>query len=119
MGEKTESDPALSTAEEVSQQRGLQPEKLRRRLRGDLDNITLMALRKEPERRYASVEQFSEDIRLYLAGRPVRARKDTWRYRASKFLRRNKLGAALGALALIGIAASVLAVNRQAQRAEH
>jgi tetratricopeptide (TPR) repeat protein len=85
----------------------------------DLDNIVLMALRKEPQRRYGSVEQFSEDIRLYLEGRPVRARKDTVRYRASKFLRRNRVGVALGSLALIGIVASVLAVDRQARRAEY
>ena len=78
-----------------------------------------MALRKEPARRYASVEQFSEDIRLYLEGRPVRARKDTVRYRASKFLRRNRVGVALGVLALIGIVTGVLAVNRQARRAEY
>ena len=57
-----------------------------------------MALRKEPERRYASVEQFSEDIRLYLEGRPIRARKDTVRYRASKFLRRNRVGVAVAIL---------------------
>ena len=49
-----------------------------RSLRGDLDNIVLMAMRKEPERRYQSVEQFSEDIRRHLQGRPVLARKDTW-----------------------------------------
>jgi len=73
-------------------------------LRGDLDNIVLMALRKEPARRYSSVEQFSEDIRRHLENLPVRARKDTLSYRASKFMQRHKLGvvaAALVALALI------------------
>src|SRR6266568_1726774 len=54
-------------------------------LRGDLDNIVLKALRKEPQRRYASVEQFSEDIRRHLEGLPVIARKDTVAYRTSKF----------------------------------
>src|SRR6184192_3629107 len=58
-------------------------------LRGDLDNIVLMALRKEPERRYQSVEQFSEDIRRHLEALPVRARKDTFAYRSAKFLKRN------------------------------
>ena len=65
------------------------PERLRRRLRGDLDNIVLMALRKEPERRYQSVEQLSEDIRRHLATLPVLARRDTLAYRGAKFVRRN------------------------------
>ena len=71
-----------------------------RSLKGDLDNIVLMALRKEPERRYATVERFSEDIRRYLEGLPVLAHRDTFRYRASKFVRRNK-GAVAGALLLM------------------
>jgi serine/threonine-protein kinase len=61
-------------------------------LRGDLDNIVLMAMRKEPQRRYSSVEQFSEDIRRHLVGLPVIARKDTLGYRTGKFIRRHKLG---------------------------
>jgi non-specific serine/threonine protein kinase/serine/threonine-protein kinase len=76
-----------------------------RSLRGDLDNIVLKALRKEPERRYRSVDQFSSDIRRHLDGLPVQARKDTAAYRASKFVRRHKLGvvaAGLVALALVG-----------------
>jgi tetratricopeptide (TPR) repeat protein/predicted Ser/Thr protein kinase len=85
----------------------------------DLDNIVFMALRKEPQRRYASAEQLSEDVRLHLEGRPVRARKDTVGYRATKFIRRNKLGVGAAALAVIGLAAGVLAVNRQARRAEY
>jgi serine/threonine-protein kinase len=67
-------------------------------LRGDLDNIALMALRKEPQRRYTSVEQFSEDIRRYLDGLPVIARKDTLGYRASKFIRRHTVGVAMAAV---------------------
>src|SRR5204863_10050709 len=85
----------------------------------DLDNIVLLALRKEPQRRYASVEQFSEDIRRYLEGRPIRARKDTLTYRANRFIRRNKLGVAVAALAVIGMVTGVIAVNRQARRAEY
>jgi eukaryotic-like serine/threonine-protein kinase len=80
-------------------------EKLRRRLRGDLDVIVLAALRKEPERRYASVEQFARDITRHLEGLPVQARADTFRYRAGKFVRRNRIavvGAALLGMALIG-----------------
>ncbi len=59
-------------------------------LRGDLDNIVLMALRKDPARRYASVDQFAEDIRRFEEGYPVLARPDTRRYRAARFLRRNR-----------------------------
>ena len=69
-----------------------------RSLRGDLDNIVLMAMRKEPARRYASVGQFSEDIRRHLEGLPVIARKDTVAYRATKFVRRNKIGVAAAAV---------------------
>jgi tetratricopeptide (TPR) repeat protein len=58
----------------------------------DLDNIVLMALRKEPDRRYLSVEQFSDDIRRYLENRPVHACKDSLRYRAAKFARRHRTG---------------------------
>ena len=85
-------------------------EKVRRQLRGDLDNIVLMALRKEPQRRYSSVEQFAEDIRRYLRDIPVIARKDTPGYRASKFVVRHKAGvAATLAIALVLIAG--IAVN--------
>jgi serine/threonine protein kinase len=62
---------------------------LRRQLRGDLDNIVLMALRKEPERRYATVGDLRDDVRRYLDGLPVRARPATWRYRTGKFVGRH------------------------------
>jgi TolB-like protein/Flp pilus assembly protein TadD len=99
------SDGAITiTPESVSQTRSEQPEKLRRRLTGDLDNIVLMALRKEPARRYASVEQFSEDIRRHLDGQTVIARKDALWYRSAKFIKRKKanvLTAGLTAMILI------------------
>jgi tetratricopeptide (TPR) repeat protein/tRNA A-37 threonylcarbamoyl transferase component Bud32 len=84
-------------------------------LRGDLDNIVLMALRKEPERRYQSVEQFSEDIRRHLEERPVLARKDTVSYRAAKFARRNKAGLAAAALVLFILVGGIVATSRQAR----
>lgn len=68
-------------------------------LRGDLDNIVLKCVRKEPERRYSSVEQLSADIDNYLNGRPVSASSDSWRYRTRKFMRRNVY--AVSAIALI------------------
>jgi tetratricopeptide (TPR) repeat protein len=87
----------------------------RNELRGDLDNIALMALRKEPERRYQSVEQFSEDIRRHLEERPVLARKDTMDYRAAKFARRNKTALAAAALVLFILVGGIIATSREAQ----
>ncbi len=80
----------------------------RRRLAGDLDTITLKALRLEPQRRYASAAQLAEDIDRHLAGFPVAARKDTFFYRLGKFTRRHK--AALAAAALAAIAGVILQV---------
>jgi eukaryotic-like serine/threonine-protein kinase len=65
-------------------------------LRGDLDNITLKALRKEPERRYQTVQEFSEDIRRHLAGLPVTATADTTFYRVEKFVKRHRAGVLAG-----------------------
>ncbi len=70
------------------------PEGRAARLRGDLDNITLMALHQDPERRYANVDQLSEDLRRHLAGKTVRAAPDSLRYRVGKFVRRHRLGVA-------------------------
>lgn len=86
-------------------------------LQGDIDNIVLMAMRNEAERRYSSVEQFAEDIRRHLAGLTVLAREDTLSYRTSKFIKRNKAGVAAG----VGIAASLfgglIATSQMAKRA--
>ena len=81
---------------------------LRRRLEGDLDNILLKALEKDPSRRYASVEQFSDDIRRHLEGFPVSARKDTVAYRAYKFVRRHQIGVAAAAVILMSLLLSTL-----------
>ncbi len=88
-------------------------EKLRRRLRGDLDNIVLKALRKEPERRYASVEQFSEDIRRHLKGLPVMARPDTFWYRSGKFVNRHKAAVLAGSLAIAALVAGLVMTLRE------
>lgn len=74
---------------------------LRRALQGDLDTIILKALRKEPEQRYLSVAEFSDDIQRHLNGRPVRARNPTLSYRSSRFLRRHKEAFATAMIALI------------------
>jgi serine/threonine protein kinase len=98
------------TPESVSKTRDGRPEKLRRKLAGDLDNIVLMAMRKEPPRRYSSVGQFSEDIRRHLEGLPVVARKATLSYRGATFIRRNTVAVAAAAvislILLVGLAAT-------------
>src|SRR5205823_13535187 len=88
-----------------------------KQLRGDLDNIVLKAMRKEEGRRYRSVEQFSEDIRRYLTGRPIIARPDTMSYRAAKFVQRNKLGVAAAALIFLTLVGGIIATTWQARRA--
>jgi serine/threonine protein kinase/tetratricopeptide (TPR) repeat protein len=91
---------------------------LQRRLRGDLDFILLKALRKEPEKRYGSVEQFAEDICRHLEKMPVSARKGTWSYRAGKFVRRHRAGVTAGVLVLTTIVTGVAATLREARIAE-
>jgi eukaryotic-like serine/threonine-protein kinase len=79
------------------------PRLLRRRLSGDLDTIVLKAMHKEPQRRYASVEQLAADIRRHLDGLPVLARRDTAAYRMGKFVRRHRWGVGFAAAALLSI----------------
>lgn len=88
-----------------------------RLLRGDLDNIVLMAMRKEPSRRYASVAQFSEDIRRHVEGLPVVARKDTVGYRSAKFIRRHRVGVTAASLVAIAIIAGLIVALWQARQA--
>ena len=109
-------DEAGLTPEIVSRARGSRPERLRRRLAGDLDNIVLKALRKEPRRRYASVDQLSEDLRRYREGLPVFARPDTYFYRAGKFLRRHRLAVATAAAFVLLVLAFAVATGMQAGR---
>lgn len=91
------------------------PEKLRRRLAGDLDNIALMALRKEPQRRYASVGQFSQDIQLHLQNAPVLAHRDTFGYRAGKFAKRHKLACVSAGIFILTLLGGILATLHQAR----
>jgi len=88
-----------------------------RSLRGDLDNIVLMAMRKEPARRYSSVGQFSEDIRRHLGGLPVVARKDTVAYRTSKFVNRHRIGVIAAALILLSLLGGIVATLMQVRTA--
>lgn len=111
--DQTEPMPADATAFHAV--RESTPEKLSKRLSGDLDNIILMALRKEPHRRYASVEQFAQDIRRHLDHLPVLARKDTFGYRASKFIARHKAGVAGTALLVVALLSALGVTLRQVQ----
>ncbi|HEY7641885.1 MAG TPA: serine/threonine-protein kinase [Steroidobacteraceae bacterium] len=86
-------------------------------LRGDLDNIVLKALKKAPEERYASAEQFAEDLHHYLRGFPVAARPDTTGYRMRKFAQRHKAAAVAGALFVVALIAGIITTAWQAHRA--
>jgi tetratricopeptide (TPR) repeat protein len=88
-----------------------------RRLRGDLDTIVLKALKREPERRYATVEALADDLRRCLDEHPIAARRDTLRYRAAKFFARNPLGVALAALACVGLLTATTIALSQASSA--
>jgi eukaryotic-like serine/threonine-protein kinase len=101
----TEEETLEKTPEEIGQARGTNPQDLRRHLQGDLDTIAMMALRKEPQRRYVSAEAFAEDIRRNLAGLPVMARRSTWWYRGGKFMRRHRESVVAAAMVL-GFAAA-------------
>ena len=87
--------------------------KIQHRLSGDLDNIILKALRKEPERRYPSVEQFAEDIRRSLVGLPVSAHKDSFYYRTSKFVERHKTGVLAAAIIMLIVIAGIAGIIHQ------
>jgi non-specific serine/threonine protein kinase/serine/threonine-protein kinase len=86
-----------------------------KRLHSDLDNIVLMAMRKESERRYSTPQQLAEDIQRHLRGLPVRARHDTFSYRAGKFIRRQKVAVTAAALLLLTLVIGIAATAWQAR----
>ena len=91
---------------------------LAKQLRGDLDTICLKALNRDPGRRYPSAQAFAEDLRAYLADRPIRARPDSTWYLAEKWLRRHRGIAALGMISILSIATGTGLVWYQAQIAQ-
>jgi tetratricopeptide (TPR) repeat protein/tRNA A-37 threonylcarbamoyl transferase component Bud32 len=107
-----------ATVEALAAAREGTPGRLRGRLEGDLDAIVLKALRKEPDARYASVEQLTEDIRRHLAGLPVLARRGGASYRAAKFVSRNKRALAVVVVAGLAVAAAFVQTVRERARAE-
>jgi len=114
------------TPESVARARQSTPDRLRRELGGDLDNVVLKALRKEPPRRYSSVEKLADDLANHVAGRPVAARPDTFGYRAGTFVRRHRVPTAVAATALlfgIVLSGTIFSQSRRVaeerDRAEH
>ncbi|HSG47573.1 MAG TPA: tetratricopeptide repeat-containing protein kinase family protein, partial [Longimicrobiales bacterium] len=108
----TGSGDATPDAVELARRRSVDEARLRRELSGDLERILLMALRKEPERRYASASALADDLRRYLAGLPVSARADTTAYRFRRFVARNRGAVAAGSmLAILALALAGLAVR--------
>jgi serine/threonine protein kinase/tetratricopeptide (TPR) repeat protein len=91
--------------------------RLRRNLRGDLDTIVLKALQPDPARRYRTVEALSEDLDRQRRGLPIRARRDTWGYRAGKFLSRHRVGTAAALLVALSLAAGMAGTLWQARQA--
>ncbi|MDA8018811.1 MAG: serine/threonine-protein kinase [Thermoanaerobaculia bacterium] len=103
----------------IAASRASTPERLRRQLKGDLDTIVLHALRKEPDRRYATAEQLAEDIRRYLGGDPVSAQADTWSYRWGRFVLRHSWSVAAGVfffLCLVVFAGIIFRQSRSLER---
>lgn len=106
-------DAPHRSAKDVAAARRTTPQRLRRQIRGDLDAIVSKALRKEPHRRYASVEMLADDVRRWLAGRPVAARAGTGLYRARRFALRHRwsLSAAVAFVLLLGAYAATVSVQ--------
>ncbi|MEX2271797.1 MAG: serine/threonine-protein kinase [Vicinamibacterales bacterium] len=82
---------------------------------GEIDLIVLMAIRKEPSRRYGAANELDDDLRRHLEGLPVAAHADSVGYRASKFVRRHKVGVAASALIAASLVAGIIGVSTQAR----
>jgi len=98
--------------------RSTTPERLRRRLRGELDNITLTALRRQPSDRYRSVELLRQDLERYTSHLPVLAQPQTVKYRLSRFLRRHRAGAVASLLVALVLVLSFVSIMQGRRRAE-
>ncbi len=119
-----ENGKAPISGAQIGATRGLDPDRLRKALRGDLDKICLKAMHRQPDQRYSSADQISEDIGRYMSGLPVIARPDSVSYRVGKFAKRNRasLLAVTGAVLAFGAMAahytSELAIERDLARDE-
>jgi eukaryotic-like serine/threonine-protein kinase len=100
----------------VAMARGLTPEKLQRRLVGDIDAIVMRALRKEPQHRYNSIEQLASDVRRFLSREPVHARQGNWLYYSQRFIRRHAFGVSAAGAFVAFIVAFAIAMSVQTKR---
>ncbi|MEP7344584.1 MAG: serine/threonine-protein kinase [Gemmatimonadaceae bacterium] len=119
------SDAALSSRERtldemvrVAEFRATTPTRLHRACAGDLDNILAKALKKAPRERYHSVGEFSDDLQRFLRHEPVSARRDSWRYRTRKFVRRHRAGVVAGLTTLTALVGATVFSTRQMLEAE-
>jgi eukaryotic-like serine/threonine-protein kinase len=108
-------ESSTTTPHENAAVRQSSPKKLSKTFTGDLDNIVGMALRKEPQRRYASVEQFAQDLRRYLDSFPVMARRDSFSYRTSRFVKRHRFGVIAAGLVAVALLTATLVTLRAYQ----
>ncbi len=105
------------SSDDLANARSTTPSRLAQALAGDLDTILARALKKAPTERYPSVAEFEADLRRYLRHEPIAARPDTWRYRATKFVRRNRAAVAFGTMAVVALAGGLVGTLMQARRA--
>jgi tetratricopeptide (TPR) repeat protein len=110
-------DVAADVPADRARRRATTPQRLSGLLRGDLDAIVLKALRKEPEQRYHTVHELAQDVRAFLAARPVTARRGTLRYTVGRFLRRHALAVTFAALALVALVGGLASALWQAHEA--
>jgi serine/threonine protein kinase len=113
----TSSRPEEPSIADRAAQRTTTPDKLRGLLRGDLETIVGKALKKNPRERYSSVVALADDLTRYLRHEPISARPDTFRYRASKFVLRNRTAVMLTALIVLAATAGVIGTLLQARKA--
>ncbi len=104
---------AMLGKDETGVPSALAPAHIARQVKGDLDAILLKAMRRNPADRYASIEQFDDDILRHLERRPVKARAGTWRYLAGRFVARHKLPLAMAAAVLVTLAAGLVMADRE------
>jgi len=109
--------PSMVAMRRAKESESLAERRRARQLAGDLDNIILKTLSKQPEERYASVEALAQDIRRHLDGQPVLARSQSLGYRARKYLRRHAVGLGLGVGVTTVLAVALTIVSWQASRA--
>ena len=117
--ERSNGDMTIVDPARICDDRNTSLDDLRRRLRGDIDNILSMALRKEPHRRYESVEQFAEDLQRNAAGLPILARRDTVGYRTGKFIERHRVGVMAGVVVALLLCITTVVALQKATRLSH